>query len=335
MESDAYLTGTYSGLPYVAAQANTSVYSNVTLVGPITSPGSTNYNTIQNTAGIHIRRGSGMSVLNSVILGFPVGVLFDESSAVYGPTTANIANGSLQFRNNIIANMGTTTANNKEVFYVKDGARSLTPTSTMADTVSGNPFNPAAGPYSFLYTSAFGNKVYTDNTGVGLTSPFNQGNPDFRPTATSPITTGAVTPNFTTSKASDPFFTQVNYVGAFGTDNWMDKWTEFDPINENYNVMRIPQPDAIKEVSPVNFMTVYPNPANNAASVMFDLKAGSTLSIGMYDITGKLVKSIFTGEKTSGSHAFTVDLSNVQPGFYTVRMATAVGSKTVSLVVAQ
>jgi hypothetical protein len=33
----------------------------------------------------------------------------------------------------------------------------------------------------------------------------------------------------------DSWFTQVKYIGAFGTgDNWMTGWTQFDPENTAY-----------------------------------------------------------------------------------------------------
>jgi hypothetical protein len=334
MECDAYQSGTYSGSPYLAAQGNTSVWSNLTLVGPQKTPGSTNHNTGSNIAAVQIRRGAGISVLNSIILGWPVGVLFDESAAVYGSTTANIATGSLQFRNNIIAGV-VSTAGPRDVFYVKDGARNNTPTVTSADTTTNNPFNPFAGPYSFLYGSAFGNRINAaDNSasgGLALTDPFNLGNPNLLPASGSSALSGS---DFTNSKASDAFFDRTTYVGAFGTDNWMNTWTEFDPNNENYDIIRHATNVSVNHIaSTVKTMSVFPNPAANTANITFDMIGRSKLSVGLYDVTGKLVKEVFNGDKTEGSHAISIDLSSVEAGYYFVRIAAANGQRAVSLVV--
>jgi len=40
--------------------------------------------------------------------------------------------------------------------------------------------------------------------------------------------------SFTNSNLLDAFFEQVNYVGAFGTTNWTDGWSNFDPQNTTY-----------------------------------------------------------------------------------------------------
>lgn len=40
--------------------------------------------------------------------------------------------------------------------------------------------------------------------------------------------------SFTNSNLSDPFFDQVNFVGAFGTYNWTQGWANFDPQNTVY-----------------------------------------------------------------------------------------------------
>jgi len=260
-ESDSYQTGTYNGLTVDSTKMTRPVFSNVTAIGPLVSPTSTAYDP-QFVAGAHIRRGSAISILNSIIAGFPCGVLIDESSASFGSTVANIASNQLQFRNNIIAGIASSTFM-KEIVFVKDGARSLTPTTANADTTSTGTdwtaLSGYAGPWTWLTNSTFRNKIYpTEQTGVRLGNPFNLANPGLVPTSTSPVvyktwtsangtvthtfnptlpisydTTGdsvnfnvpGVAPDFTNSKASNAFFTHTNYVGAFaGTSSTTDNW---------------------------------------------------------------------------------------------------------------
>ncbi len=253
-ESDSYQSGTATGLSGDTSHLTKPVFSNCTIIGPLVNPGSTAYDP-QFVAGAHIRRGSAISILNSIIAGYPAGLLIDESSASFGSTVANIGNGILQFRNNIICGIPSSSYN-KNVVFVKDGARSLTSTATMSDTTSSGTYwdsvsaHVAVGPYSFLRNPSFHNAEFTtEQTGVRLGNPFNLANPGMVPTSTSPIvyssthftswgsgvndvfnpmapinydTTSPATynvpgfaPDFTNTKANDAFFTPVNYVGAF------------------------------------------------------------------------------------------------------------------------
>jgi hypothetical protein len=80
-----------------------------------------------------------------------------------------------------------------------------------------------------LGTTAFDVKAWvlgqTGNREIDplLTDPFNAGAPKFLPKAGSPALQGAVVP-------SDPFFAQVAYYGAFGSEDWTAGWTAY-PAN--------------------------------------------------------------------------------------------------------
>ncbi len=195
-ESDSYQSGTATGLSGDTSHITKPVFSNCTIIGPLVNPGSTAYDP-QFVACAQIRRGSAISILNSILCGYPAGLLIDESSSSFGSTVANIGNGVMQFRNNIIAGMATSTSFNKDVVFVKDGARSLTSTSTIADTTSSgtnwlaltnNGTDSFSGPYNWLHNRAFKNVQYTtEQTGVRLSNPFNLTNPGMVPTSTSPV----------------------------------------------------------------------------------------------------------------------------------------------------
>ncbi len=358
IESDSYLAGTYSGIPVDNAKMTTAVVSNATLVGPLVSPTSTAFND-QYTAGAHLRRGSSMSILNSVFIGWTCGLLIDESSASYGSTTANIASNELQFRNNIIAGSPNFPSGStpKVVVYVKDGARSLTPTNTNADSTTGTPFTPFVGPLSFFYNAAFGNKFYATSSNVRLTNPFNLTNPNMIPTSTSPVsynasaphstsnpfdptmpinydTTGGavnynvptVPPNFSTSKASDAFFTNVNFIGAFaGTTtsatNWTNGWCEFDPNNADYDTIcyvPVTPPTTVTDLNNVipSGINVYPNPVNGNATVAVDVRNNCTINVAIMDITGRVVKQVANTQVTKGTQTFEFNTNDLAAGVY-------------------
>ena len=93
MESDNDANGT-------TTQPQTSaVFSNLTLIGPkatLSNKGNSNF-----LAAVQIRRNSSISIFNSVIIGWPIGVLIDASKG--RATDLNIADSSLRIRNTIIA----------------------------------------------------------------------------------------------------------------------------------------------------------------------------------------------------------------------------------------
>ena len=366
-ENDSYLSGTNSGL-LTDTLATKAIFSNVTVVGPLVSPTSTAWDP-QFTAGIHTRRGSAQSILNSVIIGWPVGLLLDESSSAYGSTINNLVTNQMQYRNNIYAG----NQNGNDVFYVRDGARNLTPTTTWGDTtVAPWLTSGLVGPKTWLASSANKSKTYpTAQSGVRLQSPFNLINPNPIPTSQSPIcfaqatfggvtrtfnptkpintdTTGlginwnvpGVAPDFTTTKASDAYFTKVNFVGAFAgtqttSDNWMAKWTNYDPVNTDYSMTNTTQfPTTVANVNNnINSINVYPNPAIETATINFNLIEANQANVTVIDMTGKTVATIFNGNLTAGAHQFEVNVADLATGCYFVKVQTEAGAKTIKLAV--
>src|SRR6476620_1073130 len=175
-----------------------AVFSNMTVLGPKASLNNVGNNLF--LAGAQIRRNSSESIYNSLIMGWPTGLLIDATKGT--PTDNNIP-GSLFVQNTIIA--GSPTA----VLY---GASTTAPTG--ATTASIN---------TWFNTAAYGNSILTNNMDVGLTTPFNYTAPHFNPAAGSPAAAGGV---FTHAKLNG--LTSVNYKGACAVgDTWWKNWTKF------------------------------------------------------------------------------------------------------------
>jgi hypothetical protein len=75
---------------------------------------------------------------------------------------------------------------------------------------------------------AEGSRTLASRDDVQLTDPFNLTSPNFLPKAGSPALTGA------SFAGMDSFFTPTTFVGAFGTNNWMQGWTSFNPKTNAY-----------------------------------------------------------------------------------------------------
>ncbi len=178
--------------------ANISIFANnQTPVSTKTPSGSGPYQ-----SAMHLRRNTATSVFNSVIVGYPEGLRLSDPG-----TLANIAADKLQLRGIVLANVNTPAR----------GTNNATDAQAQA-----------------LLTNAAGqNQVVAlaDLATLGLNANvFNLSGPSFVPTAGASIATGAVW----TGKGADAFFEKVPYRGAFGTTNWTEGWTNFNPQQAQY-----------------------------------------------------------------------------------------------------
>ncbi|GJQ22057.1 MAG: hypothetical protein HBSIN02_24120 [Bacteroidia bacterium] len=175
------------------------LFSNVTLVGPMADTSAAvnaNYR-----RGAHLRRSTLTSIYNSIIMGWPTGLLLDGANVVDACTTD-----VLQIRNSIWAGLK-----------------------------AGNSFTSTVGTFdasAWYATASYANRSYVQPIEVGLGNPFNLTNPDPVPGASTPATSGA---DFTNSRLTHPFFTVTTYVGAFSTGTrWDAGWANYNPQATTY-----------------------------------------------------------------------------------------------------
>jgi hypothetical protein len=181
-----------------------AVFSNITALGPKAA-----LNNIGNSLfswGAQIRRNSTINIFNSIIAGWPNGLLIDASKGT--PTDNNIftASPSLNVQNTIIAGCPAP--------VVYSVSPSIPTGKTQNDIVD------------WYNTAAYSNSILANNADLGLTAPFNYTAPDFNPgSAASPAATGA---SFASPKLPASFFTSVAYKGACAVgDTWWKTWTKF------------------------------------------------------------------------------------------------------------
>ncbi len=186
------------------APQTAAIFSNITAIGPLATL--SNNGSGYFLAGAQIRRNSAISIFNSVILGWPTGLLIDGSKGRY--VELNIADSSLRVRNCVIAGCKTP---------VRYAANAGTPSGyTTADALNW---------YNNAY---FGNSILTNVSDAKLVNPFNAQNFDPTPFGTSPLATGG---SFTDPKLQQGF-NPVTFRGAVapgGPDvNWWKGWTVFN-----------------------------------------------------------------------------------------------------------
>jgi len=67
-------------------------------------------------------------------------------------------------------------------------------------------------------------------------------------------------------------------------------------------------------------LSIAPNPASGSAKVSFKLKEPGKVSLAIYDISGRLFKTIADKKFDDGTHEVSVNTNNMRPGIYLLRM---------------
>ncbi len=246
------------------------------------------------TAGAHIRRNSHQYIYNSIIMGFPEGLLIDGT-----PTQSNVLADTLVTGNIITCKYAPK--------YVVS-----TPVNSAVDN---------------LLLSA--NNYYPGNLQVKLSVPYNLTAPNLRPKAGSPALNTA---NFGHAGLSDPFFTPVTYRGAFSqTTDWTTGWANFDPVNAVYtNACACSTGKAVEvaENTPVlTDLVIYPNPAHGAFKINLTGFSNNVVIKVTNMMTGNIVYSAQRSNPVKNAN-IDVNLPNATAGLYTVEVSD--GSKSVT-----
>ncbi|MDR2086804.1 MAG: hypothetical protein LBP72_06475 [Dysgonamonadaceae bacterium] len=203
-----------------------TVFANVSLFGPVANPASyTDESGVKGStvgarfqAALHLRRNTQLSIFNSVIAAFPVGVIIENDK---GSATQQWATeGKLNITNCYLAGM---IKNFQNAQYWKE------------NTV----FNPADdGSFvdSYFNRSGGGNHIAATMADLKFSgNPLNLTNPGVFLASGSPLASGADWKNPKVSSGFD----KVAYIGAFGpnetaSNNWTSGWCNFDPQNTTY-----------------------------------------------------------------------------------------------------
>lgn len=214
-ESDNNATGTTAG-PKTSA-----VFSNMTVIGPRATL--SNIGNSLFLAGAQIRRNSGISIQNSIFLGWPTALLIDASTGT--PTDLNTVDSTIRFKNNTLA--GNTV-------NVKYAASSSAPTGASD-----------ASMLAWVSNAFYQNTIALNATDAKLIQPFNYSMFDATPYAGTAAPTGAnlvlgaaanfnyaSNGSFTDAKLQNAFFKPVTFRGAIGLNGedatWWKGWAKFN-----------------------------------------------------------------------------------------------------------
>jgi hypothetical protein len=206
-ESDNNASGT------TATPKTRAIFSNVTAIGPratLNNSGSSLFR-----CGAQIRRNSAISLFNSIIMGWPQGILIDATTGT--STALNVEDSSLRLRNVTLA------GNTVNLKFSGTAGASITSDASLT---------------SWFTNSYYNNDVLTNASDAKLIQPFNYSAPDPTPFG-SPTAGNAKI--LSGGEFSDPKFTgdlffdkTVTFRGGIApagpNSTWWKGWTKF-----NYN----------------------------------------------------------------------------------------------------
>lgn len=188
-------------------------FSNVSLFGPYTNitdvvnpTGGSSTGLFK--SGIHLRRNTKLSMYNSVIAGWPYGVRIENGGK--GTAQQNATDGYLVLANNIVAGSGIQNFHEDKVAY--DETQQFV--------------------QSYWNREGASNLSLETVAALGLKNPFSLSAPGFTALTTSSAVYGKA--SFEHAEVSGSFFDKVNFIGAFGTEDWTAGWCNFDPQNTEY-----------------------------------------------------------------------------------------------------
>jgi hypothetical protein len=242
----------------------------------------------------HLRRNSETGLFNSVFIGsYPVGIFIDGDSCI-----GHANSGKLEVKNTVVAG----------------------PTALFTT-------NPANQLPNWITTPAFGNELFPTSAGAALQDPFNLDVPNAQPTDLSPALGAAA---FTSARINKPFFDKVTFAGAFdGTlaGDWTCGWAKFKEIN---TACLVETEDVEKYISAVK---LFPTVANEQVTLRFTLTNPVELSVEIYGLGGQFFGQQVNEKAPAGEQSFSLQTTDLTPGFYFVRIAAGEVVKTEKLIV--
>ena len=208
-----------------------ATFSNITLIGPKKTRETSINTNFQH--GAQLRRNSRIKINNSFISGYPWGIYIDDSR---GATSQHIGTDHLRLRNVIVAGVREWGGNGYGNAF--DAAIEGTVNGLPFGTLGNHPNAPRGislrqdntqgfNVITWFNTIANNNKRLSswEEAGIDPTVFDLTPAPGLLPMAGSLLLTGAKWDNVPDANK----FEQVDYIGAFGLENWAADWTEFVP----------------------------------------------------------------------------------------------------------
>jgi len=91
------------------------------------------------------------------------------------------------------------------------------------------------------------------------------------------------------------------------------------------NLIPLSNVTGVEEVEVINNASLFPNPTNDNATMVFDLDDNANINLEVLNTTGQRVMNRSFGQMLSGNHRVEIPASEMAPGFYFVNLITDSG----------
>jgi hypothetical protein len=119
---------------------------------------------------------------------------------------------------------------------------------------------------------------------------------------------------------NDGFFTQVDYVGAFGSEQWLQGLSILDQQGRLGTETAIENENNDPQVATTYGLSSYPNPFNPITKIQFSIPETQNLKVTVYGLTGKEVSILTNKRYQAGYHTINFNATNLSSGVYFVKM---------------
>jgi len=335
-ESDNNAGGT------TATPRTTAIFSNYAIFGPYNPDNAgtpvTSINSLFQTAA-HLRRSSQIGVHNSVLVGFPKGLILDGTTTL-SDAAANTTGAatSVTFANNIFSNInpvGGSVAGG--VTYSTAGT--VPAGFVIADWAAAN--NNVELPWVDLkYQNPYGTTLNSTGSAFARNFAAKTGNP----MASGASFAAARLTTLPTGLGAAGLSNSVAYRGLGG--NWggsaLSPWMSYTPLTNNYDLgnygsyMAPQAAGAERTIEATQFdfenVAIFPNPANEQTMFSVEFNNAGTATISIYNVAGQLVSQ--TRQTVDGGlNEFFFNTSSLENGLYIVSITNGAEVKSNNLMV--
>jgi hypothetical protein len=272
--------------------------SNLTILGPYTCDNGPLSGNFRN--GIVFENNGAGHIVNSAIAGYPDnGLLINDVASV-----ANTASNLLNFSSNTILSAAGGNEYNAGASW-STGCGGLT--YGMVGWITNNPSAPSCKEQGNDFSlSTFG----YDQTTCG---DFCADAPDWA-YSSNELEGTLFAPPF-----DDPFFTEVDYKGAFQEDDWTILWSEFCPTGADYCSLAELRQSGEK----VNILSFIPNPTRGSVVATFNWSNGGLVTLEVMDrVSGQSLHKVNQIITAPGEQRIAFSADQLKEGVYLVRIGS-------------
>ncbi len=118
------------------------------------------------------------------------------------------------------------------------------------------------------------------------------------------------------------------YYSKLGYSNTLDNSKIKSAIDEALNATGITE-----NISPINSLSIYPNPAIASATLTYSLQAASHISFIVFNMLGEKIEAINIGQQPAGEHQYLLNTQMLNDGLYFIQIIGGIDKKMTKLTV--